>query len=480
MKSNLTAIQAPLFRVLSDDQIYQIHLATLEILERTGVEVQEPESLELLRKAGARVDGSRVRIPPALIKQALHAAPERVVVCKRTGERSMPLEGSKVYWGTGSDLPFTLDVHTGERRSTTKQDVANVALVSDALPNIDFVMSGGIATNVNKRDSFLHQFDAMVTNTTKPIVFTAADNDDMRDIYEMAKAVAGGPDEIERSPFLTLYTETISPLIHSRMGAEKVLFCAEHGIPCIYTVGLMSGATAPVTKAGAIAQGNAETLSGLLIAQLKRPGAPFIYGGCFGQMDMRTSIYAYSSTSQMIMSAAVADLAHFYRLPVYSLAGCSDAKIPDVQAGIEYAASMLVLGLSGSNLVHDVAYLESGLTMSLEMLVAADEIAEMTGAILSGIEVNDETLALDVIDEVGPGGHFLQHDHTLKHVRSEHWHPKLMCRKRYENWQAEGSPSYQERLNKKTRSILEEHKPEPLSDSQLAAIGEILARRASA
>jgi len=272
MKANQTVINAPVFRVLSDDQIQEIHLATLEILERTGVEVQEPQAHQVLRQAGARVDGSRVRIPPGLVKRALQLAPERVVLCSRNGDRVLPLDNCRVYFGTGSDLPYTLHVYTGQRRKTTKQDVANVALLCDALPNISFVMSGGIATDIQPaRDTYLHQFEAMVTNTTKPIVFTANNNDDLRCIYDMAKVVAGGPEQLAHRPYLALYSETISPLIHSQMGTEKLLFCVEHDIPVIYTVGLMSGCTAPVTKAGAIAMGNAETLSGLVIAQLKKP-----------------------------------------------------------------------------------------------------------------------------------------------------------------------------------------------------------------
>jgi trimethylamine:corrinoid methyltransferase-like protein len=478
MKSKNSAIKGPLFRVLSDEQIQEIHLATLEVLERTGVEVQEPEALDLLKKAGARVDGDRVRIPPALIKQAIQTAPERVVLCSRNGERTMPIESSKVYFGTGSDLPFTIDPYTGERRDSTKQDVANVALVSDALPNISFVMSGGIATDVSPtRDSYLHQFDAMVNNTTKPIIYTAHDNEDMRYIYEMAKVVAGGEQQLQANPFMMLYTESISPLIHSGMGTEKLLFCAEHHIPVIYTVGLMSGSTAPVTKAGALVTGNAESLSGLLIAQLKNPGTPVLYGGCFGAMDMRTSIYAYGCPSQMIMSAASADMAQYYKLPLFSLAGASDAKTADVQAGIELGSSLMITALSGANIIHDVGYLESGLTMSLAMLVAADETAEMIGSIMNCIEVNEETLALDVIDDVGPGGNFLTHDHTLNNFRKEHWHSKLMDRRRYDAWIDDGGKTYQERAAEKAREILENHKPQPLPEKIRTELREIIGRR---
>jgi len=473
-------------RVLSDEQIKSIHLASLQILERTGVEVRDPTALDLLREAGARVNGTRARIPASLVKWALEVAPERVTLYTRDGKPDVLLEDRRVYFGTGSDLPFTIDLHTGERRPTTKQDVGNVARVCDALPNIAFVMSGGIATDVRPtRDSFVHQFEAMVANTTKPIVFTAQDNEDVRCIHEMATIVAGGADRLARSPFLALYSEPITPLIHTRMGTEKVLFCAEHGIPVVYTPGLMAGGTAPVTMAGAIAQGNAELLSGLAIAQLGARrysasgsgAASFIYGGVFTAMDMRTCIFSYGSPSLMLMSAALADLAHFYRLPVFGVAATTDAKTADVQAGIEYGASVLMAALSGSNLVHDVGYVDSGLTMSLEMLVAADEIVAMVRGILDVVEVNDETLALDVIDRVGPGGHFLSDPHTLAHCRSAHWHPVLMDRANYDQWTAAGKTTYQQRLNERAREILSTHQPAPLSEEKARAVSQAMAAR---
>jgi len=469
------------FRVLSESQLEELHLATLEVLRRTGVDVLVDEALELFKKAGAKVDGTRVRIPPHLVEWAIRTAPSRVVVCTRDGKPAMYLEDSKSYYGTGSDTHNIVDPYTGERRRTVKADIGNVAKVCDYLPNIDFVMCMGIAHDVTESISDLHHFEAMVNNTKKPLVFTAWNLDNLKDIVEMAEVVAGGPEALRYNPFIVVYLEPASPLQLIREPTEKLLYMAQKGLPSVWTPGQVGGGTSPVTLAGSLVQGNAEALSGLVLAQLKQEGAPIIYGGCTLLMDMATGVAAYSAPEFMLSVAAWADLAHYYGLPVWGYAGCSDSKTFDQQAALTGAMHTLMAALSGQNLIHDVGYIESGMTTSFEQIVSNNEVIGMVKRIMEGIEISEETLALDVIDKVGPGGHFLGEDHTLRHFR-ENWFPELIDRERYDRWAERGKKTLGQRANEKVREILETHVPEPLPEEikgKLAAIIERAEKRAS-
>ena len=473
IRSNFKACMTPQFRVLSDDQIEEIHLATLEVLRRTGVVIKEPAGRDLLKKAGCWLDGERVRIPPHLIEWAARSTPPRVVLCNRHGDPALFLERNKVYYGTGSDTPNVVDPYSGQRRPALLQDVANISKVVDALPNISFLMCMGIASDVNPAISDLYHFQAMASHSTKPIVFTAWNLDNLKDIVAMAEAIAGGPEALQRNPFLALYTEPISPLQHGIEATQKLLWMAEKGLPVVYTPGLMTGASGPVTSAGGLVQGNAELLSGFLMAQLQREGTPLIYGGGVLTIDMRTTLMSYASPEWMLNTAALADMARYYRLPMFHFAGCSDSKTFDQQAALEGALWMLLAALSGGNLVHDVGYIDNGLTASFEMLVSMDEVAGLVKRIMGGIEVSDETLALDVIDQVGPAGHFLGEDHTLRHFR-ENWFPRLLDRDNYETWQQKGGLTLGQRAQARAQEILQSHQPQPLPEEVRDRIAHII------
>lgn len=475
MRSNYSVYATPQFRVLSDGQIENIHLATLEILRRTGVLVFDDQALALLQQAGAEVDGNRVRIPAGLVERALASAPPCVTVCDRDGQPAMYLEDRRAYYGTGSDTPYVIDLHTGQRRKAVKADVANMARVCDALPHIDFIMCMGLASDVTSPISDRHHFEAMVTNTGKPIVFTAWNLEGLRDIVEMAEAVAGGAEALRRNPFAVLYAEPSSPLQHSRDAVAKLLYMAEKGLPIIYTPGLMMGASGPVTLAGALAQANAEILSGLVMSQLRQEGAPFIYGGATALMEMRTTIICYVAPEFLLNTAALTDMAHHYRLPMFSFAACSDSQVFDQQAGLEAGLWTLLAALSGGNLCHDVGYIGSGLTACFEMLLLGNETVGFLKRFMQGVQVNEETLALDVIDRVGPGGHFLGEEHTRRHFR-ESWYPSLVDRNNYDTWVEKGSLTLGERANRQVRQILETHQPEPLPEEVQQKLSDIIRR----
>ena len=464
------------YSTISPEQFEKIHYATLEILERVGVKVLHEEALRLLDGAGARVCGDMAYIPQSLVKAALASAPSSIHVRTRGGERAMTLENGRSYYGTGSDTPSVYDIHTGELRKALKQDVINATILCDALEHVDFVMSMGIATDVPSDKSYVHQFEAMILNTQKPIVFTAGNLRDIGEIHEIACLAAGGEDKLRERKTHILYNEPISPLQHTKDSVDKLLFCADKHIPCIYAPAVMLGATGPVTPAGAIAQANAEILSGLVIHQLRSRGAPFIGGGGAPPMDMRTMVCSYGAPERDLTCTSLVALARYYDLPVFTTAGCSDAQVFDQQAGLEMGFNLLISGLAGGNLIHDIGYLGVGMTASLEAIALCNDGIGMVRRLLRGLDVNDETLAVDVIEEVGPGGHFIVEEHTVENFRSVLWSPKLLNRMDYDNWKNAGALSFGERANRMVLDILDNHKVPQLSENVISQIGAVAGR----
>ena len=475
MRTNQTDYATTQFRVLSDDQIQRIFLGALEVLDRTGTQVFEEEARGILKEAGATVDGEHVRIPPGLVKASLNTVPPRIAVGNRQGERTMLLEGHRIYYGTGSDCPFIIDAESGNRREFLKKDVEDAARIVDACPNLDFHMSLGLTSDVPTYSYDRHQAAAMLRNTVKPLVLTAMSRDALSDIYEMYALIRGSREAFEINPGFVVYLEPTTPLLHSKVVMEKLLFAVDRKIPAIYTPCAIAGGTSPVTLAGTMVVAVAEFMVGMVVSQLRRPGAAVLMGGVVSPMDMRTTTFTYGSPELHLMSAAMTDIAHHLKIPVFSTAGCSDSKTLDEQAAVEAAMGILAAGLSGANLIHDFGFLESALIGSHEMVVLSDEIVGMAKRFLSGVRVDEETLALDLIHEVGPGGNFLACEHTVHNMRRELWFPKLMDRTKYAAWQAEGSKTLGDRVRDRVRGILETHTVPPLPDKVEAGIDEILA-----
>ncbi|KPJ89478.1 MAG: hypothetical protein AMS17_01810 [Spirochaetes bacterium DG_61] len=468
MRVNYQANVTPRFQVLTDDQIEEILSASMEILERIGVRIEDEEGVQLLVKNGAfSTDGKLVKIPSFMIKQSLSTVPGRIVLAGRNRKREMVLEKDRIYFGTGSDLPFTIDPWNGERRKTLFKDVVNAGLVADALPNIDFFMSHGLVSDVPPAHYDRHQFLAMLMGTAKPYIITCVDGQGLKDQFDMASMLIGGEREFRQNPLFGVYAEPISPFVHPKTTVEKVLISAAYGIPIVFVPAPSAGGTAPVTMAGILAEGIADTLAGLVISQLKGPGTGFVMGGVFTSLDMRTTIFTYGSPELLLLDAALSEIAKYLKIPVFSTSGCSDSKVFDQQAALEAGLSILMAALSGANLIHDNGYIESGLTGSLDMLVAVDEAVSLVKRIMQGIRVDRETLAVDIVERVGIGGNFIQEEHTLKHFRNEIWSPGLLDRHVYDTWKAGGSKTLGDRCREKVLKILDSHQPEPELDEKL-------------
>ena len=470
----------PTLRMLSDEQIRTIHNTSLDILSGTGIEMRHQGTRALLLDAGAWQSGDRIKIPEHLIMQALRTAPSRIAMHNRLGQLTMPLEEGKVYFGTGSDCQFTWDIETRERRPAVAEDVRRFAQLADGLDQIDFVMSMGTPSDVPAMDHYVHSFIQMIRGTVKPNVYTAQNHQDMADIYTIACAVAGGEAELRAKPFLLLYAEPISPLLFNQESVGNLMFCAEKGIPGAYLPSPNTGGGGPITMAGALALGNAESLVGLLLTQLVRPGAPFLYGMNVAALDMQSTIVAYGAPDWAQAMAAFSDMARFYHLPVWGGAGATDSKVVDAQAGFEATTTIMSAFMSRCNVVHDVGYMEYGSTSSMELLVICDEIIRHTRFIVDGVEVSERTLAREAIGRARPGGGFFADDHTLENWKAAQWRPRVVDRQRYGNWQKRGSKDMAARANDWARRILDEHQVPLLSEAAEAAIADVLRRRATA
>lgn len=462
------------FKVLNKTQIVNIHGASLEILRRTGVRIFENEVLNLLKDNGCFIeDGNLVKFPTALVEWAIDIAPSQVTICNRNGEPAMFLQNDNVYFGPGSDCPFLMDPYTNERRKFVKKDIENVAKLCDNLPNIDFACTLGIASDVPINKADRHHFEAMLLNTSKPMIFTAMDLDGLKNIVKMSAEVYGSLEKLQKDPFLLLFTPPVAPLRHPKEGMQKLLYMAENKLPIAYVAGVMAGATGPVTMAGSLAQANAEILSSLVISQLKSKGTPCLHGGAILLFDMKTGEPSYGAPEMLLMIAAFTDIAKYYKLPMFSYAGVTDSKDLDQQAAIESAFWILFPALSGGHLAHDIGFMESGVCGSMELIVLCDEVIGMIKKMRKGIEVNEETLALETINKVGPGGTFIDTDHTAKNFR-ENWQPNFFDRFSYESWKTNGGLSIYTKLNNKVKEILENHEPKKLNKEIIEKIQGIV------
>lgn len=475
VRANYQVNATPQFKMLSDDQCESVLNGALEVLERTGAEIHSPEALDVFKKGGCWVEGNMVRFPSHLVEWAIRSAPSRIVVANQKGERTLFLEGQNIYYGPGPTNTYTIDPFTGERRRPRKSDTVRAAKVIDALPNIDYAMDCGTVMDVTPTLSDVHAFQAMLENTNKPIIHWGFGIDQYQDIIDMAAVVAGSLEALQQNPFILLYSESSPPLRHSAEAIDKAIFAAKNNIPIVYTPCTFAGGVAPATMAGALVIAVADSLVGLVAGQLVRQGSGFVMGGLISTMDMSSTILSYGAAELSLLSAGLTAVARYMKIPMFSTGGCTDSKVIDVQMGLEAAFSILIAGLSGANLIHDCSYMEYGATSSLELMVMDDEIIGMVKRILEGVKVDDEHLALDVINEIGPGGHYLAHDHTMAHFR-EFWAPTLINRFRYDGWKAEGSKSMAQRVKEKTQEIINNHQPEAKPEHVLKGIQAIVDR----
>jgi trimethylamine--corrinoid protein Co-methyltransferase len=451
----------------------KIHQATLEILERTGVDVHDERAKARLIKGGATADGIRVRIPEHVVERALNIAPKRLTLYNRQGEVAIRAWGHNTYYGGGSDCLNILDHRTGQRRRPMLQDVHEAATVMDALPELDFCMSLFLPEDVDQRIYDRYQMEVMLNRTRKPIVFVSPDLEGCVAAVEMCEAVAGGAAAFQRRPFATCYINVTSGLIANAEALQKCMYLAGKGLPMLYIPLNAGGVNSPVTTAGCMASLNAGTLLGIVLAQLVREGTPVaVPGWNGGPYNLKTMVGNYVLADEQ---GVPTEMGKYYNLPVFGLGGSTDSKVLDQQCGMEATLSLMTALLHGANIVHDVGFMDSGLQGSLQLQVIANDTIGFLRAATAGVPVNDETLALGVIDELGPAGNFLDHKHTLKHFR-EPFYSKLADKGTYSQWMERGGTTMEQRAAQEVERILERHHPDTLPADVQRDIKKIVER----
>jgi len=474
-------IGEPTLRPLSPDGLARMHAASLRILGETGVAVGSSSVRDRMAAAGANVDGDRVRLPAGLVEAAIADAPHSYTLAARDAAWDLPLDGAHGYLSVDGSAAEILDLETGIRRPSTEADLAQVTRLADALPEIAFLWQGVEAGDRPVPVRPLHELRTQLANSGKHVqLMTAVTPLAARGAVELARAVAGGADALRARPILSSFQVSLSPLSFEGDALEAALVYAEAGVPAGFVVMAIGCATAPATPAGVLAQTNAEVLAGMTILETLSPCAPTFYGACSTTMDLRTGLVACGGPEDLLYQAAFAQLARHYRVPSSVGTFAPGAKSGDWQAGLENGLSGLVSLLAGADMLSGAGLLYAARVFALEEMVLDSEIFGLLRHLAAGILVDDETLAVEAIAEVGPAGNFLAEDHTLAHMRGL-WQPRLFDRGTWEDWEAGGRPTPRDRARVRARSLLATHEPPPLPDGvgdELDRIVDAFAREA--
>jgi trimethylamine--corrinoid protein Co-methyltransferase len=464
----------PRLRVLSEEQAQAIHDASLQVLQRTGYHVPVPEARELLRAAGARVEGERVYIPESLVEQALKTL-KPVTVYDRCGQPVMPLAQGRVTFGILADTIFVVDPYQRTNRPYTRADQPWFATILDALLNIDWIMCVGQAIDVPNELQTQMAVLQTVRRTTKPIWALPYDRAGLLDILELFSVIAGGKEALRQRPCLICASVPAAPLSGTVANIELLLTCAETETPMVTYSCPALGGNCPCSVAGTLALTNADWLANVVMHQLKHPGAPLCTAGFTVQvMDMKTTLWSYCAPETFLAYAAVTDLAHWYGMPAWGLEMCTDSPQLDAQAGAEMMAECLWAMLSGVEMVHNAGIKGSGKVCCAEGVILADEIIAYTKAMMNPPVIRGTQLSegVDLIAEIGPLGEYVSHPHTLEHFR-DIWYPALFDRGMFDPMKRESGPGLADRLNVRARHLIETHQPAPLPDDMLAELDRL-------
>ena len=464
---NLKGLSGGIYQPLSAKDIETIHDASLSILENTGFRFEEglDETIELLENNGANVDRDRARffLPRDLVMSQVAIAPEQVTLYSRDGKNDLDLTRHRVYLGTGGAAINILDLGTGEARPSTLHDLYQLARLVDTLDHIHFFLRPCVPTDVPQTAYDENSLFASLKGTAKHVMFGVTNEESFQKVFDIASMAAGGAEKLQQRPFFsTVACFAISPLKLCTQSTLNMQAAVRHQIPVALSSAPMSGSTAPMTMAGTLAQLHAEEMCGITICQLTRPGASVLYGGIPGMANLRDLGYHGGAVECGMMNAAIHQLANYIKVPNYNSSALTDSKIPDTQAGWEKALTTILAAMGGSNYVHHAAgMLESMLTVAYEQYVIDDEIIGMCCKVLQGIQVDEAHLALEAIDEVGPGGTFITSTHTMEHMRTEYFSGNgVSDRNNRDDWEEKGSRDARTRAREIAEGILaREEKP---------------------
>ena len=448
------------YKPLSDQEIKKIHETVLRVFDEVGIQANLPEARNLFRNAGAKVDETTntVKIPPGLVEELIGRAPSVITLYGRAenGELDCEIGGNKVYMGTGGTALNVQDPGSDDSRRASLEDIKNMARLVDVLDNIHFYMLNVYPHEIPAEDVDINRFGTAMNYTRKHIMGGVYTIEGVRNVIKMAASIAGSLRKLKERPFISMVTCVVSPLRLDEHYSQLTIEAAQNGIPVAVPAEPLCGATSPVTLAGNLVVLNVDTLAGVMLAQLANPGSPTLYGSVASIADLRSLKYLSGAVEMGLLNAAAAQMAQFYRLPYYATAGMSDSKVNDTQAGYESAITNLMVALAGGNFIHDAAgFLEFCMTASYDKLVIDNEILGMVMRAVEGIQVNDETLAFELIKEIGPGGAYVSSNHTRRHMRTEQYISELSDIEDREIWQAAGAKETKTRATEKVREILD-------------------------
>lgn len=464
-------------QVLTQDQIERISQASLAILERVGVVVPHEEALRRFADAGANVDfaSQLVRIPPDVVLRLVASAGKQFTIYGRDLSKKAEFGVGKRNYNSIAGEALWVDSPGGDRRYATMADVATAARLGDALESINIVsaMADPIETPVAYR--CVEVMAELVRNSTKPITFWFHDRASARFLNEMAIVLRGSEKLAEEYPICYPFLEPISPLRFPFNGIDLLFETSRLNMPVPVGPMAQMGLSAPATIAGTIAQENAEVLAGICITQLVRPGMPVCYGGICHAFDMRTTQMIFAGPEQAIFGVAMTQMGKHYGLPVYINVGLTDSKRPDAQAGLEAGVTLAFGAAAGADIFGHMGISGVDQASSLDMLVLQDEVISYVESTMREIDFGDDAIGLSEIEAAGPGGTFIDREHTAEHFRRELWFPKLLDRSYYQQWVDQGARSMEDRCTERKDEILRTHKPEPVSDELGRALDRIVA-----
>jgi trimethylamine---corrinoid protein Co-methyltransferase len=462
------------------DELETIHWATLEVLERTGIKVESQEALEMFSAAGARVrkttGGGIVKLPGYLVEEAIHWAPHTHVFCGRRPQDDFVVDGRRVGFTAGfGEHVKIIDLENRQIRGMVKNDLAEITRIQDYMEVISVVERAACSGDQMPATQTLHNFEAMVTNTSKHCFLGFGSRANARHIIAMAKEIGGGEEPFRERPFVTPMVCPTSPLMLGNSCCDVIIEAARNGMGVGVIAMSMSGGSAPATLAGAVVQHNAEVLSAIILAQLVAKGTPCIYSGCSTIMDMQTGMSPVGVPEMALLSVAVAKLAQFYKLPSWVGACASDSKLPDAQQAYDFSLTAIPAALAGANIIYGIGAIESILTFDYAAMITGAEQVERILRVVQGLLINDQRLAVDLIHEVGPGGEYLTHDHTFTHMHQLS-RARLFDRRNRDEWQAAtDGRDLTDRAYDEARRILDTHQPLPLPEGSAEMIRSVIA-----
>jgi trimethylamine--corrinoid protein Co-methyltransferase len=478
MSQKIRSISSPKLslNILTPAEVQNIHAATLNVIENVGVRFPSSKALDILETHGALVNRESMvaRIPGHIIEEYLAKAPPTYDLSALDPDLDLPLDGNHSYLGTDGCGVEILDAFTGERRRTTKQDLMDVSRVADYLEAIAFHWVPISAQDCPPESRSLHELQAVWQVSQKHVQTESIVTErEMRAAIEMAATLAGGREELRKRPVLSIMQCTYSPLGHDGGSLEAGLAAAEAGLPVGYMTMASAGTNAPITLAGTLVVGNAEVLSALALMEMHAPGCPVYYAAAQTATDLRTGAYTGGGPEDYLFGAATNLLADFYKVPLSMGAYATGAKQPDWQAAVDNSFSSFMAVLTLSDMLLGAGLLHGSRILSYEELILDAEIWGILESMFKGIIVDDQNLALDVIQSVGHTGTYLAQRHTRQHMR-ERWMPTYFDRRPYNVWE-EQRDGAQEWARQKAHQILREHQPQPLEPALNNELSRIIA-----